>query len=228
MTDEELAQLVGDSPVLYHMAERGSWDSIRRHGLLSTSALLDLFAVTGEGRARIESRRRPEPVTLASPGIGSAVIRDQKPMDDRGLERCLQDGLTPRHWYEILNARVFFWLSQTRLLRLLKARAYRDSEHDVLEIDTASLVAAYRDRITLAPINTGATKPMPAPRGKATIVGIPQYDYARRRLSHPREPVVELAVSSGVPNVMAFTRRVVAMRGETEIAELWRPDRHRR
>jgi hypothetical protein len=41
VTDEELAQLVTDNPVLFHMAERGSWDSIREHGLLSTSALLD-------------------------------------------------------------------------------------------------------------------------------------------------------------------------------------------
>ena len=211
MTDEELAQ-------------RGSWYSIRKHGLLSTSALLDLFDVTGVQRERIESHRRPESVTVARSGIGSAVIRDQKPMDDLGLERCLQDGLTPRRWYEILNARVFFWLTRKRLLRLTTARAYRDAEHDILEVDAASLVAAYRDRITLAPINTGATKPMPAPRGKATIVGIREYDYVGRKLSHPREPVVELAVSPGIQNVAHFTRRVVVMRGETELKELWRCD----
>ena len=147
-------------------------------------------------------------------GVGSAVIRDQKPMDDRGLERCLQDGLTPQDWYELLNVRVFFWLTRSRLLRLLTARSYNEIEHDVLEIDTALLVDAYKLQITLAPINTGATKPMPATRGKSTIVSIADYDYAGRLKTHRREPVVELAVTSGIPNIRDFrtTRRYNARR----------------
>jgi hypothetical protein len=44
--------------VLYHMAEDGSWESIRQIGLLSTSALLDRFEVEGERRYAIESTRR--------------------------------------------------------------------------------------------------------------------------------------------------------------------------
>lgn len=222
MTDEELQQLVANCPVLFHMAERGSWDSIKEHGLLSTSALLDLFGVTGDDRERIESCQRPESVTVRREGVGSAVIRDQKPMDDRGLERCLADGLTPRDWYKILNARVFFWLTRARLLRLLTARSYVDAEHDVLELDTAPLVAKYKRQITLAPINTGATKPMPAPRGKSTIVGIADYDYAGRMRTHRKEPVVELAVSPGIPDVRDYVSRVVVMRGDAELSEVWR------
>jgi hypothetical protein len=40
--------LIGRSPRLYHMAEADTWDSIREHGLLSTSALLDLFEIKGD------------------------------------------------------------------------------------------------------------------------------------------------------------------------------------
>lgn len=222
MTEEELAQFVNDNPMLFHVAERGSWESIHKYGLLSTSALLDLFGVSGPDRKLIESCRRPDSVMIEREGVGSAVIRDQKPMDDRGLRRCLQDGLTPQDWYEILNARVFFWLTRRRLLRLLTARAYKDVEHDVLEIDTAPLVAAYKQQITLAPINTGATKPMPAPRGRSTIVTIADYDYAGRLKKNRREPVVELAITSGVPSVKDFVRRVVVMRGDFEVSEVWR------
>ena len=50
MTEGELAELIRDCPTLYHMAECGSWPSIRRHGLLSTSALLDLYGVQGAER----------------------------------------------------------------------------------------------------------------------------------------------------------------------------------
>jgi hypothetical protein len=42
VNENELQELLADCLVLYHMAERGSWGSIQRHGLLSTSALLDL------------------------------------------------------------------------------------------------------------------------------------------------------------------------------------------
>jgi hypothetical protein len=89
VTDAELEELLSDCPTLYHMAERGSWPSIRRHGLLSTTALLDRFEISGRERTSIEARRRSASITLSRPALGSAVVRDQLPMDDRGLSRCL-------------------------------------------------------------------------------------------------------------------------------------------
>lgn len=217
MTGEELSELLGDCPVLYHMAERGSWPSIQRHGLLSTSALLELFTVDDEARAVIEARRRPKAVVLDHPELGRAVVRDQGPMDDRGLRQCLQDGLTPEDWYRILNARVFFWLTRSRLIRLLTARPYRDQDHDVLEVDAAALVRAYMSRVTLSPINSGATKPFPTSRGKGTFLPISEYPYAAWRTKRPTgERAVELAVTGGVPDIRRFVNRVSVMRG-TEV-----------
>ncbi len=196
------------------MAERGSWNSIRRHGLLSTSALLDLFEVDGDRRHRLEAERRPRTVLLEHPVHGRAVVRDQKPMDDDGLARCLCDGLVPADWYAIINARVFFWLTRARLARLLAARPYRDAAHDVLEIDAAGLVDAYAPAITLSPINSGATRPFPAARGRNTFASIDDYDYAAWRARRPRgERVVELAVTGGVPDIARFVTRIVTMRG---------------
>ncbi len=218
MTDSELAELIRDCPTLYHMAERGSWPSIRRHGLLSTSALLDLYEVRGAEREAIENRRRPEGVTVEHPALRPARVRDQKPMDDAGLRMCLLDGLTPKDWYRCLNARVFFWLTRERLLRLLNARPYRGAEHDVLELDTAALVAAHRPAIRLSPINSGTTKPFPSTaskRGRDTFLPIAEYPYARWRAGgrKPGERVVELTVDYAVPDAARFVRRVVAMRG---------------
>src|SRR5580692_4537628 len=95
VNNAELGELLKDCPTLFHMAERGSWPSIKKHGLLSTSALLDAVGLKGADRRRIESERRPENVTLKHKGFGEVVIRDQKPMDDSGLIRCLQDGIKP-------------------------------------------------------------------------------------------------------------------------------------
>ena len=218
MTEAELAELIRDCPALYHMAERGSWPSIRQHGLLSTSALLDLYDVRGPRREVIEGRRRPEGVTVEHPALRPAVVRDQKPMDDAGLRVCLLDGLTPEDWYRRLNARVFFWLTRERLLRLLNARPYRDAEHDVLELDTAALIAAHRPAIRLSPINSGTTKPFPSTaskRGRGTFLPIGEYPYARWRAQGRKagERVVELTVDYAVPDAARFVRRVVAMRG---------------
>lgn len=221
MTRQELDTLLARCPILFHMAERGSWEQIRRHGLLSTSALLDLWQVRGSRREAIEASHRPEGVPLDHPELGHAIVRDQKPMDDAGLRRCLRDGLQPSDWYQLLNARVFFWLTRERLSRLLSARPYRALEHDVLELDSAALVAAYRDRISLSPINSGATKPFGTPRGRDTFLPITDFPYAewmRRRSA--REAVVELCVLGGVPDVTRFVRRVSVMRGDEVLHRL--------
>lgn len=225
MTEGELAELIRDCPTLYHMAERGSWPSIRQHGLLSTSALLDLYEIRGRQRAAIEGRRRPEGVLIEHPTLGRVIIRDQKPMDDAGLRMCLLDGLSPEDWYRCLNEKVFFWLTRERLLRLLNARPYRNIEHDVLELDTAFLVAAYRDAITLSPINSGTTKPFPttaSKRGQATFLSVAEYPYAQWRAAgrRPGERVVELTVQRGVPDIARFVLRVSRMQGGTVVGVL--------
>ncbi len=53
-------QFVARYPKLYHMAECGSWPSIKRHGLLTTSALIQLFGVGDAERLRLEAEWGPE------------------------------------------------------------------------------------------------------------------------------------------------------------------------
>ncbi len=224
MTEVELDELLRDCPVLFHMAERGAWPTIRRHGLLSTAAALDLFEAADEIRAAA-SRRRADGILLDRPDLGRIVLRDQKPLNDKGLARCLRDGLVPGDWYARLNARVFFWLSRARVLKLLAGRAYRAHAHEVLELDAAALVAAYRDRIELSPINSGATGRFPAPRGRDTFLTIADYPYpayARRRRG---ERAVELTVPGSVPDAVRFVRRVSLMRGPEVSEVLFEVDR---
>lgn len=214
--------LVERFPRLYHMAERGSWPSIRRHGLLSTSALLDLYEVTGAERARLERAHRPESVELVHPKLGRAVIRDQKPMDDQGLRRALTDGLTPEDWYRILNAKVFFWLTEDRLNRLLGARAYRGLRHDVLVVDTRELLSEHAEEVVLSPLNSGATKPMPFPRGRSTFLRMDEYPFDVWDKKRSRQdPVVELAVRRAVPDIERFIVRVYEDGGGAPRTVLW-------
>jgi hypothetical protein len=201
--------IVQGFPQLFHMAEPGSWPSIQRHGLLSTSALLDLFEVTGARREALEARHRPESIRLQHPRHGVAVVRDQKPMSDRGLLKCLPKELTPSDWYRFLNARVFFWLDFRRLDRLLGARAYRDQRHTVLTVDTAQLLARHEKQILLSPINSGSTIMNPAPRGQDTFLPLERYPFeAFRKKRGLRNAIVELTVTHSVPGIRGLVLRV--------------------
>src|SRR5690349_4372329 len=96
-------------PRLYHMAERDSWLSIVRHGLLSTAAILQLLGASKREKEKYERAHRPEKVVLQHEVFGSFTLRDQKPMSDKRLSWCLKDGLRPIEWYALLNSKVFFW-----------------------------------------------------------------------------------------------------------------------
>ena len=214
MNDSELEELITNCPTLYHMAERGSWDSIKRYGLLSTSALLDHYAVEQSIRRKIESQHRPKSVEVTGAGLPRAVIRDQIPMSDAGLRRALPNRLSPTDWYELLNAKVFFWLSEDRLHKLTNAKAYRNQEHDVLEVDTRSLIEAHRGAIWFCSINSGCTKPMPHPRDEKIFARISDYPYAHWQERRGRkERVVELAVDHSVKDIHDHIKRVIVKRG---------------
>lgn len=220
VTDEELEELITDCPTLFHMAERGSWASIKERGLLSTSALLDLYTVQEPQRSKIEKGHRPSGIELQADGLPRAVVRDQIPMSDEGLRRCLPEHLSPADWYALLNAKAFFWLTEDRLHRLTGAKAYRDREHDVLEIDSRSLISAHREAIWLCPINSGCTKPMPHPRDEAIFSRISDYPYQHWRSRRRKgERAVELAVDYSVPDIWSHVQRVIVKKG-TEIVQV--------
>jgi hypothetical protein len=221
VTEAEFEELLSDCPTLYHMAEDGSWPSIQERGLLSTTALLDLYGVTGAARIAIEERRRPASIALEGAGLPAAVIRDQLPMDDVGLRRCLPPHFTPADWYRLLNQKVFFWLTRERLVKLLKAGSYKDRPHTVIGVSTRALVEAHRERIWFCPMNSGCTKPYPHPRDEQTFRRIPDYPYSHWRKRRRRgERVVELAIDYEVPNIADIVTRVVTMQSDRELGTL--------
>lgn len=220
------AELVASYPRLWHMAHRGSWPSIRDRGLMSVSAILDAYGVTGAQRLALESTHRPESVTLTKAGLPSVVLRDQKPMSGGRLEGCLDDGISSRQWYELLNSRTFFWLSPSRIWSLLRARAYRETTQTVLTIDTASLVAKHSQNIWLSPINSGSALFKPQRRGLMTFQRIADFPFDDRRAKRrPEDAIVELVVDHSVQDIADHVLAVHAVCGTTILSEIWRSPR---
>lgn len=205
------------------MAEAGAWEQIREHGLLSTTALLDRFGYEGDERAAIESFRRPQIVTITHKVTGEvAQIRDNKPLRLQFLEACLTD-MTVQQWCELLNRKVFFWVSAERLETLLSARAYSNRPHDVVTVDTRALVERDPSRLTLAPINTGATLyPTATARGSQTFVAIEDYPIADCiRWRGQRDAIVELAADYQVDRIENIAIRVERRLRDTVTDRLW-------
>ena len=210
-------EIIARYPVLFHMAERDSWPNIQKYGLLSTSALLDLFEVCRSERTAIESEWRPNSIRIEHAIHGIAVIRDQGPMKPGTLAPLLENGLTPSDWYQLLNRKSFFWTSKDRLLRLLNARLYRNRVHDVLTIDTRKLVERYSESITLAPFNTGVSS-----FGRKYCRGINTFQSIKDfPLGTQYSEVVEVVVGYGVPDIAEFTLAVEQWKGPILQHTIW-------
>ncbi len=190
MTVEDLCAAY---PRLYHMAEAAAWPGIQQHGLLSTTALLDLYEVPEPERSLIESTQRPDFVSIEHPRLGSALIRDQRPMSDAGLRRALTD-MKPSEWYKLLNGKVFFWVNEARLDKLVGT--YRHRDNVVLVLDTAKVMQQHAAATTLCPINSGFTRRFPQPRGSGTFRKIADYPFAEWvKKRGVKDAIAECAVS---------------------------------
>ncbi len=207
------------------MAEANSWPSIKKYGLLSTTALLDLFQVGGELRRSLESKHRSQSVEIRHAKYGVAVIRDQKPMRESALAECLV-GMTPEQWYRTLNRHVFFWVAPQRLENLLGARAYRGRTHTVISVDTARLFELHGPNLRLSPINSGNTIYNPRPRGADTFQKIGDYPFEdRRRARGLGNAVAELAVQYAVPDISKCAVRVDHRRDGRVLEDIYREPR---
>jgi len=199
-----IEEISGRYPVLYHMAEADTWESIKKYGLRSTTALLDLFQINGQERATIEKQHREDSVRISNKRYGTAVIRDQKPMTDAALKRCLVN-LRPTDWYQILNRHVFFWPTHKRLLTMLNAKTYKSFKHTVLTLNTASLLKDHESQVRLTALNTGCTKPRAWPRGTKTFMPLDKFPFSDRRGKYGvANAVAEFAIEYSVPGIKKY------------------------
>ena len=209
-------------PRLFHMAWAESWSSIIDNGLLSTAALLDLFEITGKERKQILEARRPQRRLIEHAKYGRATIRDQKPLSDVKLQRCLE-GMTTQEWYKTLNQRVFFWTTKQRLFRLMGANEYRKEDHCVLVLDTKKLYTDYEKSITFSPINSGTTMTDNVLRGVNTFKIFEEFPYRTYKAKGRSNDdiFVELTVDYSVRNITKYLVGAYLMNCNEIKAQLW-------
>lgn len=215
MTPEKLIELY---PQIYHMAERDSWPSIREHGLMSSNEVVRRSGTTGQAAINLRRKHRAAKLSVQVPSIGTVVLRDQIPMPPKRISDALPQGVSASDWYEVINQRVFFWAEEERLHRLLNARQYRHLEHDVLTVNTASLLGAHAERMRLCHMNSGNTFPVAFDRNADIFKRIEDYNVNTK--GNPVKRVVEVTILDGVPDIAQHVLQVRRMKGSDVISEL--------
>jgi hypothetical protein len=219
--DEELIERF---PWLFHVTEAGAWPSIRRHGLLSTSALLDFFGVAEPLRSQIEAQPRPRDVVLANSHLGRVVIRDNRPLRPHILRRCLNGAVSD--WCRLLNARVFFWASERRLRNHLRARGHRGQPREILVVNTRRLLARYRESISLCAFNSGSALYPNAPRrGPDSFPPLDAYRFDRCRSRRGvSDALAEVCVDRALTDIEAVVSTVHAVTPDGSARTIWVSD----
>ena len=197
-------------PSLWRLAERGSHEGIRRHGLLTAAA-----AARRAGHA-LQPSRRPGFTDLALPDGSQVAISDNLPLSERRLARALEDGLTVADWMAMLNDRVFFWTDRGSGEAHLAARTRLGRRSEWQEYETRSLIASCWDRAEIAPFNTGSTVRVAVRRGRSTFTPLNGLDFDRWRAARRErgqkkglDSPKEVTVRGGVPQAGRFLLNVI-------------------
>lgn len=188
-------------PKIYHMSEKGSWSNIQKLGLLSTSALLDCCGCSGDERFEIESKLRERKKIIQHPNLGDIIVRDQIPMLDwpeRGiyLDKLLDDDTTRQEWLELLNTKVFFWVSKNELTKMICAWQYRGKPQWVITLNTRDLLEQFNGKAYVTYQNTGSLY-NGKKRGPKSFIPFNKCPYS--------SGIIELAIEFGIPNLLDFT-----------------------
>lgn len=149
----ELDQFAQKRPFLYHLTAGVNVDSITTSGtLFSASVLLE---AADEAEAKVFLRvRRPQHLTIKLNGR-LLQIRDQRPLSEKALAKCLEGDLRPADYYEILNSRVFLWPTIQRLQKHYDR--YKDEKPTLLRFSTSQIIAL-NPNLEFSRLNSGATR----------------------------------------------------------------------
>lgn len=184
MTDEignnmNIDRFIETHPFLYHLTDSRNFDLILKHKkLFSTQELVIKSDLEAEFKTSFLRSRRPRHFVLNIDNQ-QYFIRDQRPISEKNLAKCLTPGWGIEDFYSLLNNRVFFWPT---IKRLQSHYARYKAENPVIikvkssEILTINLHAEY------SRLNSGATRSnsylggAPPLRGEGTFLSAEKYN----------------------------------------------------
>ena len=109
----DLEQFIEKTPYLYHLtSQANAANIIARRQLLSANQLITRSG--DDAMQNLKREKRPNNVQLVVDGVAIS-LRDQQPISQVALPKCLTDGWNIGDFLYHLNERVFMWPNLGRL-----------------------------------------------------------------------------------------------------------------
>jgi hypothetical protein len=163
----DIESFIEHSPFLYHLTcEQNAKNIINTKKLFSANVLIDMSE--NSTYLNIKNRKRFDHKSISVKGI-EVFLRDQRPISELALSKCLTNNWAVGDFLFYLNARVFMWPNINRLQRHFNRYAdekpviFRFSSKDILNENPTAKFSR---------LNSGATRANSYLGGKAPARGI--------------------------------------------------------
>ena len=167
---------------LYHLtSEQNLANIISMRRLLSSKEIIANSDLSRNEQRKVLTERRPDHFPIQLNGI-ECLLRDQRPISIKALQKCLTDDWSVADFIESLNSRVFFWPTLKRLV--VHFNRYKTEEHPkIIKVRTRELLEINSNALRFCHLNSGATRchpkwnGSPPPRGLNTFVRAANFNY---------------------------------------------------
>lgn len=191
-----LDQLARQFDCLWHVTFSGGGAGIREHGLHRAADLAP--DQSGLFRAEIADAIGPAGVRIR--------LRNQ--IRSRNDPTGSLHGMTADEWWNLVNARVYFFRRDTDADRLADAYVRDGHDQEVIKVRTRPALQAVEDAIEVTKVNAGVFPRTKGPsRGRATF--IPLADLPANEARDIREITVTTRVPLPSSSVVSVVRRTV-------------------
>ncbi|TAI47632.1 DUF7002 family protein [Flagellimonas allohymeniacidonis] len=184
MSAEELIERL---PFLYHLTSFENSELILENRVIhSTVALVNGSNLGDDEKQNLLVSRRPEHFYVEDIDGNEIMIRDQRPISVKSLNKCLQDNCSVSDFIFYLNSRIFFWPNLYRLN--IHFNRYSHENPVILKCSTEALLSL-NDHSKFCHLNSGATRchpkwdGAPPPRGLNSFVSLDNFEYGYRKIA---------------------------------------------
>lgn len=173
----EIEKFIQDRPYLYHLTSKGNAKKIiNQKRLFSTNRLIDLSGNADYQKIKRERRIGHKEIII---GNESFFLRDQRPISELALSKCLTHKWKVADFLEHLNDRVFMWPTLDRLWRHYDRYAgenpviFRFPSNEIIELNAQAKFCRLNSGATRANSYLGGKAP---DRGPNTFLKAEKYD----------------------------------------------------
>jgi hypothetical protein len=174
----DIQKFINSRPFLYHLTcNENAENIIKSRELFSANELIQRTA--NEQYWPISRQRRAEHVLIVL-DRQPIYLRDQRPISEKNLAKCLTDNWKVPDFIEFLNDRVFMWPSISRLSS--HYNRYEREKPVILRFSTEKLINANK-HVKFCRLNSGATRSnsylrgAPPARGPQSFLPADQFNF---------------------------------------------------